>query len=464
MSVQSAFPFWLQLFASLALEMTIIFILAFVLQRASPISAWRRTIWQVAMLAAGLTAVLEGTGVSRAAIGWSAVHFHQPERWSRTSPVRPEERPAPQSETRVVRTVISATGVEPVRHEGESSLSTHAVRQQQPRFTWWPGILWLAGCGLVIGRAGMARLMFAILRQTRESPASQALMEQVQCLAHLLKIRSRVRVTYLRKLTGPIAFGILRPSVGLPEGFEADFTPERRQAMLVHELAHLAARDPLWYLFTEAVTALLWWHPLAWWARRQLAISSECAADEASLLLQNGPDALAESLVMVAARLSQPKSLGWLGIEGNGFRSGLGRRVDRVLRLDRNDWRPMNRVVGWLMKAVGPAGLVLVAMAGVAWALPHVSGEDVKTVAESWQGSIGGLAFDALRSGKKDSEPPDVPLTSRGQFSRAAVPGLIQDAKLFLDMGKLDEAEALLDEVLKVQSANQTAIDYWNVI
>src|SRR5205823_5993694 len=137
-------------------------------------------------------------------------------------------------------------------------------------------------------------------------------------------------------------FGIFRPTISLPKDFCKQFTAEQREAMLIHELAHLAARDPLWYLLAEIVTGLLWWHPLVWWSRWQFHTASEAAADEASMLLKNGPAALAECLVELAKHLVLPRSSGWLGIEGNGFRSGLGRRVSRLFELSGRSWRRAN--------------------------------------------------------------------------------------------------------------------------
>src|SRR5207249_1891104 len=108
------------------------------------------------------------------------------------------------------------------------------------RVGWWPGIVWLAGFGLVVGRAGLSHLVFGIYRRREEAATEAALCERVQSLARLLGIRRQIRVVRLRRLSGPIAFGILRPTIGLSEGF-CNFTSAQREAMLVHELAHLSA-------------------------------------------------------------------------------------------------------------------------------------------------------------------------------------------------------------------------------
>lgn len=148
----------------------------------------------------------------------------------------------------------------------------------------------------------------------------------VEHLRQRLGLRS-VRIHAWTQLRGPVAFGIFRPTVAVPADFETRFTSVQREAMLAHELAHLANRDPLWLLVAELVCALAWWHPAVWWARRQFRAACESAADEASTLVPGGRVALAEALVNFGRELTAP---GGVGVAGSGLKSELARRV-RVL-------------------------------------------------------------------------------------------------------------------------------------
>jgi TonB family protein len=83
----------------------------------------------------------------------------------------------------------------------------------------------------------------------------------------------------------PMTFGLLRPKILLPEEC-LSWTPERRRAVLLHELAHVKRRDVAAQFLTQLAAALWWFQPLSWFSRRSLRLESERACDE--LVVQSG--------------------------------------------------------------------------------------------------------------------------------------------------------------------------------
>lgn len=67
----------------------------------------------------------------------------------------------------------------------------------------------------------------------------------------------------------PLTWGLFRPRILFPAGVE-EWPEERRQHVLAHELAHVKRRDWSVQLAAEVLRALLWFHPLAWIAVRQI--------------------------------------------------------------------------------------------------------------------------------------------------------------------------------------------------
>ena len=355
--------FWFHLLAWLAGETAAALALAALAAWILRSPAWRRTLWQAAFVALGLIVGTELTGAGR--------HVVQ----------RLIARPQPTRHF-IVRGNLPVT-VAPNQPADVAAGPADALSPREatavpapppPSARWWPGGLWLAGSGLLLARFVVARFLLLVAGGRRRRVADDALRGQVERIRHRLGLRRRVRLAECPGLRSPIAFGVLRPTIGLPARFRDAFPSAQREAMLAHEVAHLAARDPLWHGLAEVVTAALWWQPLVWWARRQLHAASESAADEASLVVEDGPCALAECLVNLGKRLDRRRALVWLGVEGGGYRSGLGRRVQRLLELDGAAWRP----VTWnakLVLLVSPCVVAALTVAVAAWAAPQGDAE-----------------------------------------------------------------------------------------
>jgi len=267
-----------------------------------------------------------------------------------------------------------------------------SASMDSPELTWI-GLAWSLGAGLLVLRVFTARLLSAGFRLRSRPARDSRLVATAKLLAQRLGLRSSLCLNESARLRGPIAFGVLRPTIILPVGFTGQFSEAQQDAMLAHEIAHLAARDPLWHFLADLAAALLWWHPLVWWARRRLHVANEAAADLASLLIADGPQVLAECLVELGNRLTQREALGWLGV--TGFRSQLGRRVEYLLSLKRGAWRPLDRWRSALAKALGTLAVVALILFGTAWALPQsvTQGDNMKTIRQSWKQSLAAFAL-----------------------------------------------------------------------
>ena len=79
----------------------------------------------------------------------------------------------------------------------------------------------------------------------------------------------------------PFSFGVLRPTICLPEGLEDRLKPEALDLVIAHECTHVARGDG-WLRPLERITAdFLWFNPFAWFMRRELNVARELACDEA---------------------------------------------------------------------------------------------------------------------------------------------------------------------------------------
>jgi hypothetical protein len=292
---------WLQLLALLAAEVGLIALGVALLQRWSPAAAWRRTFCQVGITAVLVVTACELSGSARSLGGWAArtlpwgkgENLRTPEAYAAikvgqgidTSPLTPSipmnrpvvgrasrlppvrlaldisiagETPAPLFRSSAAGARPRSAGDEasapppptPLRQAFPGNPVTTTSRSPDPvtdsMGVLWLCLVWAVGATLAGTRACLAHCLFMIFQFRRRPVTGRALAEKVRTLARTLGIKRRVRVIESARLTSPIAFGLLRPTVGLPPDFAIRFNPAKQDAMLAHELAHLAAHDPFW--------------------------------------------------------------------------------------------------------------------------------------------------------------------------------------------------------------------------
>ena len=68
-------------------------------------------------------------------------------------------------------------------------------------------------------------------------------------------------------------------TIVLPQKLISELGSNAVRNLLAHELAHFARGDHWVRLLESVVLGICWWHPLAWWARRQLQHAEELCCD-----------------------------------------------------------------------------------------------------------------------------------------------------------------------------------------
>jgi hypothetical protein len=146
-------------------------------------------------------------------------------------------------------------------------------------------------------------------------------------------LRRPVEILVMPGGDSPLAAGWRHLRIFLPADFLRRLDRAQLEALLAHELAHLARRDPLWSLLSYLVCRLFFFQPLNLLARRRLQMEAEYLADShAAAVLADGVG-LARCLVTLTdwrgprrQRLAMPAAVGMAP-----YRSQLGQRVRRIL-------------------------------------------------------------------------------------------------------------------------------------
>ena len=122
-------------------------------------------------------------------------------------------------------------------------------------------------------------LRFTRLLRTARS-ASTALDSDAAGLATCMGVSSCPELRVVPAAISPMLWFPGRSlQILLPEGLLGRLAPLEVQALIAHELAHVCRRDHWVRRFELLVSALFWWHPVTWWARRAMRQAAEESCD-----------------------------------------------------------------------------------------------------------------------------------------------------------------------------------------
>ncbi len=243
---------------------------------------------------------------------------------------------------------------------GGGSGAAPAVAPADPAPAWLAGIgiAWLVGAAFGVGRLAWR------LRALRVRLGSRALVAGGRAHDALARLSADtgtargVRLTTAVDLASPI---VLRGGeICVPRDLLDVLPAPELEAMLAHELAHVARRDAWWLVAAHAVEAAFFFQPLHRAARRALYSVQELRADDWAVRATGERLALARCLGRLVDRVVPGAAL----VPAMAIaRGGVLARVTRLVRPD--DGRALPR--GWAPSVV--AGIAI----AVALLAPRVS-------------------------------------------------------------------------------------------
>jgi beta-lactamase regulating signal transducer with metallopeptidase domain len=176
----------------------------------------------------------------------------------------------------------------------------------------WPATLALvAAMGMSIGVLRLACGLLSIhCRRRRSRPVADAeLRDLIEHLRVTLGVKRQVALVEWTELKSAAAVGWRKPVLLLP-GDWRDWTPDQRQAVIAHELAHVARSDFARAVLAQLSLILHFWHPLVHFLVRQFQVQQELAADAAAALAVGGRTGYLRALAALALR-SDGRAHGW---------------------------------------------------------------------------------------------------------------------------------------------------------
>lgn len=256
------------------------------------------------------------------------------------------------SELAVVASTSADTSTPSALAETSDSTRAHAALSWARPWTFWVAASWA-----VVALVGLSRLWFGWSafrhrlsdREALSQGPERAALDELLGSSRL----ARVALTTSSELNTPIALGVARPEIVIPLRARTELDPLELRSLLAHELAHLERRDPLWLLALRTLTAIFWFQPLLFVARRRLIAVGEELCDQRAVERTGLGCELALCLTRVAEWMRAGREPVYASrMAGSG--SHLGRRVGRLVHGTTGE-RPVRGLVAGLPAALGLA-------------------------------------------------------------------------------------------------------------
>ena len=333
--------------------------------RARP--AWRELMWRAAFFGAVVSAsaqvLLDVPASPRVALSTSSVASAPSGNVAPLNATSHRERSTAPIRSESTTAVAAAPAVSSQREESPVVDATTMASAPTASLPSWHLMLiagWLAGALLAL-----TRLCAAWLRLERSLAAAEPVANtMLDTDAAALAIQAGIgepRLATLDELASPLAARGRR--ILLPRWAVDLLDREQLRAMLAHETAHIARRDPAWKFAIAVHCALFWFLPLAPLARRRLDEIAELACDAWAARHLGDGRSLAECLAECAER-----GVGGFDVElapaMASRESPLLQRIDQLIA-----GVPMNTQNA----GMGAGVVVVAALALAALALPGVS-------------------------------------------------------------------------------------------
>ena len=202
------------------------------------------------------------------------------------------ESPATPTQSPVARRPSPVVGISSPAASRQSPVASPVDPATLLILAWLAGMAWMTG-RLLVGVANVRRIV------RRSVPADDDWQELVDEARASIGADADVRVVISAEAAMPFTSGLLRPVIVLPDS-AADWTPERRRSVLLHELAHVRRRDLVTNAVVQLACVVYWFHPLVRLAARHVRIESERACDALVVAAGTRPSDYAGDLLEIA--------------------------------------------------------------------------------------------------------------------------------------------------------------------
>ncbi len=188
---------------------------------------------------------------------------------------------------------------------------------------------WLMGMVFFLLKTLGGLLYIQRLKTRHLSDVPRQWQAALSSLQASLGISSKIKIAASALVKVPMVVGWLRPVVLMPVAAINNLTTAQVEAVLAHELAHIARYDYLVNILQAAVEAMFYFNPAVWWISSRIRTERENCCDDLAVATCGNSVAYAKALVSLQ-EMHQARPILALSFSKN--KNQLLTRIQRILQ------------------------------------------------------------------------------------------------------------------------------------
>jgi len=315
-------------------------------------------------------------------------------------------------------------------------LQTEAFETNHDLSFWellWIGLMGIWLLGMVVLMAKLFADIISLAITSRSGvPAHPDFDELIENARQKAGCRQSVIVRFCDGIGAPLIWGLFRPTILLPNSAR-DWSLERLEMVLLHELLHAARKDHTMMVASQLVRCVYWTNPLAWVAVHRHSVERELSCDEQVVGCGNDRIIYAEELVAITRDLRREVRYASVAMtEQYGLKARVKSLLDEHLGL-----RQLQKPMAQALVAVALLTTLSIATANI---IQKPDPESTEALVAQLFGADVYVADDAARRLGKLGDPAAVPYLEKIALKSESLHTRQQS---ILALGKIGGNEAL---------------------
>lgn len=218
--------------------------------------------------------------------------------------------------------------------------------------------LWISGIIAMLILVIRSALRLHTLKKSALPLQSQKVKRLYQRCLNDTGITKNVPIYSTAYLKSPVIVGFLKPCIYLPIHLIADDNETDIRYMLLHELQHYKHKDGIANYLINLAGIIYWFHPLVWYALKEMRSDREIACDTSVLKLLESEDYVSygNTLINFAEKISLTPFPFASGISGN--MKQMKRRILNIASYERpNFQKKLKSIAAFLLISILLLGL-----------------------------------------------------------------------------------------------------------